>query len=60
MVIVDSKSWQPPPALGATAAAPTTGATIVATIGWLAVGGVAGAALWALAHEVLGVRRGAR
>lgn len=60
MVIVDPKSWQPPPAMGATAAAPTTVATVVATIGWLAVGAVVGASLWALGHEVLGVRRGTR
>ena len=54
MILVDPKSWQPPP-LGET---PTAGARVVATLGWLAVGGVVGAALWALAHEVIGVRRG--
>ena len=33
---------------------------VAQTIGWLAVGGIVGAALWALGHEIIGVRRGQR
>lgn len=61
-VIVDPKTWVAPP-LGAqdgTADEPTTGALVAQVIGWLAVGGVIGAAMWALADEVVGVRRGQR
>lgn len=49
--------------LGADAAlpsAPSDGMVVVTTLGWLAVGGVVGAALWALSEEILGVRRGRR
>ena len=61
-VIVDPQSWVAPPAnaIGAVGDEPTAGALVAQTVGWLAVGGVVGAALWALAHEVIGVRRGTR
>jgi hypothetical protein len=54
-VIVDPPSWRP---LGADE--PTTGALVAQTVGWLMVGGLVGAALWALGHEIVGVRRGHR
>lgn len=60
-VIVDPKSWvAPPSAMGAVGDEPTTGALVAQVVGWLAVGGVIGAAMWALAHEVVGVHRGQR
>jgi hypothetical protein len=49
--------------LGADAALPpepSDGMVVVTTLGWLAVGGVVGAALWALGEEILGVHRGQR
>lgn len=55
VILVDPKSWRP---LGADE--PATGALVAATLGWLTVGGLVGAALWALGHEIVGVRRGQR
>lgn len=58
-ILVDPKSWVAPP-LGAVGDEPTTGALVAQVVGWLTVGGVIGAALWALGHEVVGVHRGQR
>ena len=55
-VIVDPPSWRP---LGS-GDPPTTGTLVAATLGWLTVGGLVGAALWALGHEIASVRRGQR
>ena len=48
----------PPDATVVPAAVPAVVAT--QTIGWLALGGVVGAALWALGHEIASVHRGQR
>lgn len=58
-VIVDPKSWVVPP-MGATGDEPATGTLVAATLGWLLVGGVVGAALWALGHEIASTSRGQR
>jgi hypothetical protein len=62
IILVDPKTWQypPPGTSGLGADEPTTGSLVAQTIGWLTVGGVVGAALWMLGHEIVGVRRGQR
>lgn len=37
---------------------PSTGSLVAATLGWLAVGMVCGAALWVTGHEAMRVMRG--
>jgi len=63
-ILVDPKTWQyPPPGYvrpGLGADAPSSGTLVVATLGWLTVGGLVGAALWALGHEIVAVHRGQR